>query len=114
MAEVIQIWQDFTCHVEIKGSRREATLSAIFFAVAPYHVKPSLSEHSLQMGQCKHKQSCCKYACLHRWGGPGMQAYQLAQETVDLHIPGLYPKQGGSRERMDTELNIWDMLIFSN
>ena len=43
-----------------------------------------------------------------------MQAYQLAQETVDLHISGLYPKQGGSRERMDTELNIWDMLIFSN
>ena len=30
-----------------------------------------------------------------------MQGYQLAQETVDLHIPGLYPKQGGSRERMD-------------
>lgn len=47
MAEVIQIFQDLMHRVEIKVSRKEATLPAFFFAVVSYLVKSSLLEHGL-------------------------------------------------------------------
>lgn len=69
-----------------------------FLSVASYFVKSNLLNSVCQMGQCKHMWSHCKCVCLHRWGRPEMQAWLLAQETVDPLISGRR-ESGNGRHR---------------
>lgn len=84
----------------------------IFLCRGVLPVKPNFWNVVSQVGPRKQPQSCCTCVCLHRWGRPGMQVYQLARETCRCsHLSSSTQRNEGAWRR---QVQGWtfEMLLF--